>query len=439
MESNVAEKYSKKSILIPMSIIGILFFIFGFVTWLNGSLIPLLEIVCELNSFQALFVTFAFYAAYTIMAIPSSFVLIKTGYKNGMAIGLGITGLGALIFIPAAIFSEFPIFLLGLFVLGSGLTLLQTAANPYVVCIGPHKSAAIRVSIMGIINKSAGVIAPILFAAYVLTGMDQYSKESLNALDEVNKQVKLHALSLRLVHPYIVLATILFIFMVLIKKSKLPELTFDDKAEEKNLKFIDIFKFPQTILGVLALFMGIGAEVIAGDTIGLYGRQLGVTNFGVLTSYTMGFMVVGYVAGILLIPRYLKQETALAGSAFLGIIFSIGIVTSSTQDANLSALFLGWLSVPSVPNSVFFISLLGMANALVWPAIWPLALSGLGRYTGIGSALLIMSIAGGALLPLLFGKLSQNGITQQQAYGILIISYLIIMFYAVKGHKITKW
>jgi FHS family L-fucose permease-like MFS transporter len=429
----------QKSTLIPMSIIGLLFFIFGFVTWLNGSLIPLLEIVCELNSFEALFVTFAFYAAYTIMAIPSSLLLMKIGYKNGMAAGLGIMSIGALIFIPAAIFATFSIFLVGLFVLGSGLTLLQTAANPYVVCIGPQRSAATRVSIMGVINKSAGVIAPILFTAYVLTGMGQYTAESLDVLSEADRQIQLQELSQRLVSPYIGLAIALFLLMIFIKCSPLPDLDFDDKKEEGKVKLMGILKYPHAILGALALFMGVGVEVIAGDTIGLYGKELGLVHFGMLTSYTMAFMVIGYLAGIVLIPRYLKQETALAGSALLGILFTLGILFGSAQDTTLSQVFLSWLSIPEVPNTIFFLALLGMANALVWPAIWPLALNGLGRYTGVGSALLIMSIAGGALLPLVFGGLSHNGISHQQAYMILFFCYLIILFYALKGHKITKW
>lgn len=436
----MSESLYQKTTLIPMFIIGLLFFIFGFVTWLNGSLIPLLEIVCELNSFEALFVTFAFYAAYTIMAIPSSLVLMKIGYKNGMAAGLGIMAIGALIFIPAAKLATFSIFLIGLFVLGAGLTLLQTAANPYVVCIGPQSSAAVRVSIMGVINKSAGVIAPILFTTYVLTGMDQYTKESLMLLSEESRQAQLNVLSQRLVSPYICLAVTLFILMLFIKISPLPELEFDESNQAgEKLKLSGILKYPQVILGSLALFMGVGVEVIAGDTIGLYGKELGVAHFGMLTSYTMAFMVLGYIAGILLIPRYLKQETALAVSALLGILFTFGILFSSTQDASLSHLFLSWLGVPEVPNSIFFLALLGMANALVWPAIWPLALNGLGRYTGIGSALLIMSIAGGALLPLVFGGLSHNGVSHQQAYITLFFCYLVILFYAVKGHKITQW
>ena len=181
--SQQAKGASHTNTLVPMIIIGTLFFVFGFVTWLNGSLIPFLKIVCELNEFQAMLVTFSFYIAYTCMALPASFVLRKIGFKTGMVIGLGIMALGALLFIPAAKSSTYLLFLIALFVLGSGLTLLQTASNPYIVCIGPRESAAMRISIMGLINKSAGVLVPLLFTAWILTGMDQFTNEALNALD----------------------------------------------------------------------------------------------------------------------------------------------------------------------------------------------------------------------------------------------------------------
>ena len=184
----------RRSSVLPMAIIGILFFIFGFVTWLNGSLIPFLQVICELNEFQALFVTFAFYIAYTFMALPMSYVLRKTGYKNGMALGLAIMACGALLHIPAALSANFLFFLVGLFVLATGLTILQTASNPYIVHIGPKESAAMRISIMGLINKSAGVIVPIVFTVLILSGMGDFSESYLASLDEITKAEKLAVL-----------------------------------------------------------------------------------------------------------------------------------------------------------------------------------------------------------------------------------------------------
>ncbi|MEA1918387.1 MAG: sugar MFS transporter [Campylobacterota bacterium] len=417
---------SKQSSFMPMMIIGILFFIFGFVTWLNGSLIPFLKIICELNEFQALFVTFAFYIAYTVMALPMSFVLNKTGYKNGMAIGLGIMAIGALLFIPAALSAEYLLFLLALFTLGTGLTILQTASNPYVVHIGPIESAAMRISIMGLINKSAGILVPLLFTALILS--DIKINETLSSSD-------IDTLASRLIEPYLIMAVVLTGLIALVKFSSLPELEFEfeEGREEKS-----IFHFPRVVLGAIALFFYVGIEVIAGDTIGLYGQSLHVSHFTSLTSYTMVFMVIGYLIGVTMIPRYLSQEKALIGSAITGILLLAGVVFSSNESVGISMALWGWTGIAPLPDTVTFVALLGMANALVWPTIWPLALEGLGKQTAQGSALLIMAIAGGAILPLIFGKVSQM-LDMQLAYLVGIPSYLFILYYALKGHKVTSW
>jgi glucose/galactose transporter len=414
------------SSFMPMMIIGILFFIFGFVTWLNGSLIPFLKIICDLNEFQALFVTFAFYIAYTVMAFPMSFVLNKTGYKNAMAIGLGIMAVGALLFIPAALSGEYLLFLLALFSLGTGLTILQTASNPYVVHIGPIESAAMRISIMGLINKSAGILVPLAFTALILSDIK---------IDETLSDTAINALASRLITPYLIMALVLIGLIGLVKFSNLPELDFEEQ-EEHEAK--NIFHFPRLILGAIALFFYVGIEVIAGDTIGLYGQSLHVSHFTSLTSYTMVFMVMGYLIGVAFIPRYLSQEKALMGSALAGIVLLSGVVLGSAESDAISALLWGWSGIATLPDTVSFVALLGLANALVWPTIWPLALEGLGKYTAQGSALLIMAIAGGALLPLLFGKVAQVS-EMQLAYLVGIPCYLFILYYAIKGHKVTSW
>ena len=416
----------QQSSFVPMIIIGILFFIFGFVTWLNGSLIPFLKIICDLNEFQALFVTFAFYIAYTVMAFPMSFVLDKTGYKNGMAIGLGIMAVGALLFIPAALGANYLLFLSALFTLGTGLTILQTASNPYVVHIGPIESAAMRISIMGLINKSAGILVPLLFTALILSDIK---------IDENLSAQEISSLASRLIMPYVIMAVVLIGLIALVKFSSLPELDFE---KEQTAEATNIFHFPRVILGAIALFFYVGVEVIAGDTIGLYGQSLHVSHFTSLTSFTMVFMVLGYLIGVFFIPRYLSQEKALVGSAVAGIILLMGVVFGSSESDSISAILWGYSGIATLPNTLTFVALLGMANALVWPTIWPLALEGLGKYTAQGSALLIMAIAGGALLPLLFGKVAQ--VTGMQvAYLVGIPSYLFILYYALKGHKITSW
>ncbi len=430
-------KGAPQSSLLPMTIIGILFFIFGFVTWLNGSLIPFLKIICELNEFQALFVTFAFYIAYTVMALPMSYILKKTGYKDGMAIGLGIMAVGSLLFIPAAQSANYLLFLVALFVLGTGLTILQTASNPYVVHIGPRESAAMRISIMGLINKGAGVMVPLLFTALVLSGLDNFSSEHLAALNEVERAAQISELSARLVMPYIYMAVALVFLIGLVKFSSLPELEFDEPgAEHKNAT--GIMQFPQVVLGAVALFCYVGIEVIAGDTIGLYGAGLGVQNFASLTSYTMVFMVIGYLIGVTCIPKIISQEAALIGSSVAGVLCIFGATMASTESTAIAQVLWGWSGIPVIPDSVTFVAMMGLAHALVWPSVWPLALQGLGKFTAQGSALLIMGISGGAILPLAFGQVALFADTQM-AYWVGLPCYLFILFYALKGHKMRSW
>ena len=416
----------RKSHMTPMVIIGVLFFLFGFVTWLNGSLIPFLTIICDLDTFEAFFVTFAFYIAYTVMALPMSYVLEKYGYKKGMEIGLRVMAIGSLLFIPAALSGEFLVFLSALFTLGTGLTILQTASNPYIVLLGPKESAARRISIMGIINKTAGVLAPLVFTVLIFSDMPSTQNLTPYAMDE---------LAFKLVEPYLVMTALLFSLVFFVKYSSLPEITFvDDEYDDSSL-----FDFPHLILGAIALFFYVGVEVIAGDSIGLYAQSLGVQHATALTSYTMGFMVLGYLVGIVAIPKILSQKNALVMSALFGIVFTLGIVYSDTQSYKISEILWGWSGLTLLPDSVVFVALLGFANALVWPSIWPLALDNLGKHTARGSALLIMAIAGGALLPVAFGKLSELLHSMQDAYVLAFGCYLFILMYALRWHKIKSW
>ncbi|WP_428738500.1 sugar MFS transporter [Sulfurimonas sp.] len=408
---------SKESNFIPMVIIAILFFIFGFVTWLNGSLIPFLKVLCDLNEFEALFVTFAFYISYTVMAYPMSYLLELTGYKKGMTLGLLVMAVGSLLFIPAALTREFGIFLLALFVLGTGLTILQSASNPYIVLLGPIESAARRISIMGLINKSAGVLAPIVFTALILSNMP---------LLENLQTANLDTLSHKLITPYVVMAIILLMLIVFVHFSPLKDVEYE---EDDSYDHVSVLRFPHVILGAIALFFYVGIEVIAGDTIGLYAQSLGVKDATILTSYTMICMVIAYLVGVVAIPKYISQKNALALSSIVGIILVMSIACTPKES---------YFYMQSIPDTVLYVALLGLSNALVWPTIWPLVLDGLGRHTPKASALLIMSIAGGALLPLAFGKISLFTGDMQQSYLIGIFCYLVILFYALKGHKIGR-
>lgn len=405
-------------------ILGALFFLFGFVTWINGPLISYLKIVCELKAgAEPFYVTFAFYIAYFVTALPMAWVLGKTGMKNGMMYGLWTMALGALLFIPAAQGRSYGLFLAGLFIIGTGLSLLQTASNPYITVVGPIESAASRISVMGICNKMAGVLAPFVIGALLMGDADTIETE-VAVLQGAALNARLDEIAARIMLPYGLMAIALFGLGLWIRFSPLPELDPEVDAPGVSSDGRSIFSFPNLMLGALALFLYVGVEVMAGDTIGIFGRSQGLplSEAKHLTSYTLICMVAGYIIGIVAIPRFFSQAKALAGSAVLGVCITIAAI-----------MLHGY-------SSVLCIALLGFANALVWPAIWPLAINGLGRHTKAGSALLIMAIAGGAVLPLIYGKLAEvPAIGHQQAYWMMVPCYLFILWYGVKGHKRTTW
>ena len=412
-----------KSFFSPIVIIGMLFFIFGFITWLNGTLIPFLKIACELEYAQALLVTFAFYIAYVFLAIPSSMILTKVGFKNGMAWGLVVMAIGAIIFVPAAQSRSFVLFLTGLFIQGAGISLLQTASNPYISILGPIESAAQRISIMGVCNKIAGALSPLILGAIILDGASDIETQLKTSL-AAEKEVLLNELAGRVIVPYIVMAIALVLLAFLIYKSSLPEIdtSKDENETVQETGEKSVLQHANLVFGILAIFCCVGVEVIAGDTIGQYGSSLGISldvskNF---TSLTLIAMLVGYFVGIVAIPKFISQNKALMYCGIIGSIFTLGIVFTA-----------GF-------TSVAFVAMLGLANALMWPAIFPLAIKGLGKKTEFGSALLIMGIGGGAILPYFYGKLAESfGI--QEAYLILIPCYLYILFFATIGHKKQSW
>jgi len=409
-----------------ITIIGVLFFIFGFVTWINGSLIAYLKIACQLTNLQALFVAFAFFISYFVMGIPSALVLKLTGYKKGMVLGLAIMALGAILFIPAAKSLIYGWFLTALFIIGTGLAILQAAVNPYVTILGPIESAAQRISIMGICNKVAGGIGTFVLGAILLVDTTKFTA-SLVGLDPAAKSLKLHELASRAVGPYIVISIVLVILALLVWLSKLPEVDTDHEdaaLAATNMNKSSVFEFPNLVLGVISLFLYVGVEVVAGDSIILFGQSqhIPLETARYFTIFTLLAMIIGYILGIYLIPKYLKQDNALRISALLGLVFTVGIIITRGSLA------------------IGFLASLGFANAIMWPAMWPLALEGLGKFTKIGSALLIMAIAGGAIIPLFLGKLFDilPGNTQY-AYFIAIPCYAYILYYASIGHKIKSW
>jgi glucose/galactose transporter len=426
--------------LVPIAIIAGLFFIFGFVTWINGALIPFMKTINELTDAQSYFVASASYISFVLMALPASYILNKIGYRKGMSLGLFIMAIGALIFIPAAEARTYWVFLTGIFVQGIGMTILQTASNPYITILGPIESGAKRIAIMGIANKTAGALGSLIFGALLLSGIDDV-KEKLGTVSIEEKSQLLDTMADSVFTPYLIMAAVLFVLALLIRKAPLPHVEasmVEEKNDGKTAK-TSIFQFPHLWLGVITLFVYVGAEVIAGDTIIAYGISLGFPAYEAkfFTTLTLLAMVATYALGVFLIPKYLKQGTALRISAALGIIFSVCILLTT-----------GF-------TSILFVAALGIANALVWPAVWPLTLEGLGKFTKTASALLIMAISGGAIIPPLYGRyvdatkheLIVSGLNESEAlanaatssYWILIPCYAIILFFAVWGHKYKSW
>jgi glucose/galactose transporter len=412
-----------KELSSPIIIIGALFFVFGFITWLSAILVPYLKIACELNNFQSYLVAFSFYIAYFFMSVPSGWLLEYTGYKKGMTAGLAIMAIGSLVFIPAALTRTYGLFLAGLFIQGAGMALLQTASNPYVTIIGPIESAAKRISIMGICNGVAGVIAPAALGFITLKGADEIvQKITTMTIDQ--KNAELNALASRVILPYILIMASLLLLAVFLYFSNLPDIDADEEnamADEEALSKTNIFQFPHLLLGVFTIFLYTGVEVIAGNTIISYGVFLNIpiATAKFFSSFTIFAMLVGYVIGIIAIPKYLDQKNALVISSVLGLIFAF------------MALLTGGFT------SVLFIALLGLANSLMWPSIWPLAIAELGRFTKIGSSMMVMAISGAAVLPLLYGRIADIS-TPKSAYMIVIPIYLFVMYYAIKVHKIRS-
>jgi glucose/galactose transporter len=415
-----------------ISIIAGLFFIFGFITWVNGALIPFMKTINELTESQSYLVASASYISFVVMALPASYLLEKVGYKMGMSIGLFIMAIGALVFIPAAEARTYWMFLTGIFIQGTGMTILQTAANPYITILGPIESGAQRIAIMGIANKVAGALGSLIFGAILLKGIDEVNTQ-LDSVSADEKAILLDKMADSVFIPYVVMAIVLFVLGLMMRKAPLPdvEVALDANEQPHGESQKTIFEYPHLWLGILTLFVYVGAEVIAGDSIIAYGIALGfsASTAKFFTTFTLMAMVATYALGVAIIPKYISQQKALQISALLGIVFSIMILMTD-----------GF-------TSVLFVAALGIANALVWPAVWPLTLEGLGKHTKTASALLIMAIAGGAIIPPLYGRLVDQGkeslvgsgfsssdalaISAQESYYILIPCYLIIFGFAV--------
>lgn len=410
--------------VMSMVIIGVLFFIFGFVTWLNSSLILFVKVGFDVDNVGAFLIPMAFYLSYFFLALPSAVVLKRTGMKRGMALGLLVMAVGSILF---AIFMgsySYVGALVALFVIGAGLALLQTASNPYVSILGPIESGAKRVAIMGICNKFAGGVAPYVFGALLLSGATAYAAKIREAASPQARSLLQHAFVSRAVMPYIIMAVVLALMAVWVVFSSLPNVKpqSNHQALQNREPERSIFSFPHLWLGVVCLFIYVGLEVMVGDGIVIYGQASGLTldTAKHLTSWVMVGMLIGYLAGVGLTPRFVSQQRYLAISAVLGVLFALG----------------AWQTHGTV--SVGFVAALGFANAMMWPAIFPLAIKGLGDRTEFGSALLIMGIAGGALIPQIFVHLEETINFQLAFLLVMVPGYIYILFYGLSGYRVGQ-
>ena len=429
-----ASSLSKRDTWISIGIIGMMFFIFGFVSWVNAILIPYFKIAFTLSNFDSYLVAFAFYISYLVMSVPSSYLLKAVGFKRGMMWGFFVMAIGAFIFVPAAMARTYELFLLGLFTLGTGLAVLQTAANPYVTVLGPKERAAQRISIMGIFNKGAGILAPILFAAVVLRVGDNELFQQLDQMSAAAKDAALDELIQRVILPYSIVGTVLIGLGLFIRFSPLPEIDTEHESEEvavANSGKTSIFQFPHLILGAFAIFLHVGTQVIAIDTVIPYANSFGISlmDAKVFPSFTLAFTIIGYLIGISLIPKFISQVNILRICTVLGTLLTLMIVFAEGPIQ-----FWGM----TVDISILFVVLLGLANSLVWAGIWPLALDGLGRFTKLGASIMIMGLCGNAILPLLYGYYADL-YSVRLAYWVLFPCYLYLVYYAVAGHKVRKW
>ncbi|HUQ66080.1 MAG TPA: sugar MFS transporter [Flavitalea sp.] len=434
MSSEENKQVTGKQLRISILIVGGLFFIMGFISWMNSILIPYFRIACELTNFESYLVAFAFYISYFVMSVPAGYLLKKMGFKKGLMYGFIIMSAGAFIFVPAAMTRSYGTFLSGLFSLGAGLSIIQTAANPYITILGPIERAAQRFSIMGIFNKGAGIIAPIVFASIILKATDSELFRQLPLMSEGQREIALTELIRRVIIPYACLGLLLIGCSIFIRFSPLPEINTEHESPEVaeiNSSKSNIFQFPQLILGAIGIFLHVGTQVIAIDTVISYAGSMDIQllEAKVFPSYTLAATVCGYILGIIVIPKFIRQVNALRFCTTLGTIFTLLIIY-----AHGDVVIFGHRT----DISIWFVVLLGFANSLIWAGIWPLALSGLGKFTKIGSSVMIMALCGNAIMPLVYGYFADQ-YNLRAAYWVLLPCYLYLVFYAMYGHKIRRW
>jgi len=396
--------------VIPLAIIGTLFFLLGFSLGINGLLIPFLKKAFALNYVESYLVLTATYLAFVLFGYPSGVVIKRIGYRRGIVLSFVLFAIGLYLFVPSAGWESFPLFLLATFVCGTGNTLMQAAINPYVTILGPRDSGAKRMCMMTICNRSGMALAPIFLAIFI---------------DVTQVNVQLSDLFL----PFYIIVGIFVLLGVFTWFSPLPEIMAvgedekDTSTESTRVReFVatkkSIFGFPHLIFGVIALFYSCGVAPLVYVTPVDFAVAIGLDNPERFMLYPLSGTITGSILGILLIPRYVSQIKGLRVTVVAGMF--------------LSPL------LPLLPAriAIYLFPLITLCSSWVWAAVWPLAISYLGKYTKIGSAILVSSIAGGALLPLPFGFIKDFTGNIQQAYWLIFPGFVIYVFYAFWGYKL---
>jgi FHS family L-fucose permease-like MFS transporter len=394
---------NKKNLVVPLIIIGSIYVILGFSVGINAFFRPFIKEAFNISTKMSYLVMTATFSAYVVFGVPSGAIINRIGYKGGITTAFIIIAIGFFLIGYAAHIVSFAMFLLALFIVGMGQTLLTGAINSYVTILGPHESAASRICIMGICDKLA-----FAGASFILAG---FMNLAVVRIDDV-------------IIPFYIITGIMIVIGILSYFSPLPELKAVGEDEEIDTVIstygnskTSIFQFPHLLLGILAIFFDVGVEIIALGSINDYATILKLPSAQNYVWFTSAGMVIGYLLGVKFIPKSVSQTSALIACALLGVLTTISIVL--------------------VPEgiSIYFVAVLGLANSLLWPAIFPLALNDLGKFTKKGSAMLVMGITGGAILPLLFGYVADVA-SYQFAYLVCLPAYLFILYFAAYGNKI---
>lgn len=407
---------------VPLVVVTTLFFMWGFLTCLNDILVPHLKAVFDLSYVQVMLIQFTFFTAYFVMSIPAGKVISRFGYQKGIVIGLITAGIGTFLFYPAAAVPSYPLFLGALFILASGITLLQVAANPYVAVLGKPETASSRLNLTQAFNSLGTTVAPYFGALFILSST-LLSSEAVQKLEPAAKQAYQlkEAGSVQL--PYLALGVALMALAFAMSRFKLPVIATVEDAEAKNAKLSDVMQYRHVVLGALAIFVYVGAEVSIGSFLVNFLGQADIaglkeaTAAGFVTYYWGGAMV-GRFLGSALLQR-------IPAGKLLGIF---ALIASGLVFATIGL---------SGQAAMWTILCVGLFNSIMFPTIFTLGINRLGRLTSQGSSLLIMAIVGGALIPLLQGFLADNpAIGVHHAFVLPAICYLYIAFYGFIGSKV---